>query len=258
MKAHTDAYFLFKRQVEDLFHFVVVICYAMPSLKRQIKAIREGKTTPSRLRPDFFITDKRSIEKIQEHIPGYRSKLSSYAFLSVFSFFEAYVNSAVREIIDFHGGDAEFIALAERRAKQLMSSQTLEIQESKRKLQEPIKPAKSKKYEKYSKRLTKAGYRFPSELLSVYGVRMLTKKTNRLRASEIPILLQDCFQMKLSDNTVETFHSIRQERNKIAHGKKARVSLKKIMEMNNYLHSLAVKIDQHLVEHFLVIEKYAD
>lgn len=257
MKTHTDAYYRLKRQIEDAFDFAVIVCYAVPLLKRQIKAIEEGKMAPRPFRPDYFVYDKTSREKMREKTANYKSALSSYILLSSFSFFEAYVNSAIKELIDFHGGKTEFIAIAERRARKFMSLTSNEIKNHKRRLQEPIKPSKIEKYEKHTKALKDLGYRFPTELFSAYGVLMLIKKLKRLKSHNIPYLLRDGLHMDLDDKTIKEFHKIRDKRNKIAHGTIIRLSLKEVMGMNRYLNDLAQKIDQHLVKYFLVIEKFA-
>lgn len=257
MIRHTIAYKRLRRQIQDLFDFVVVVCYAVPSLRQQIKAIRGGKASRSLLRPDYFVHDRSSLETVEKRAISYKSKLSSYVLISSFSFFEDYVKSVMREMIDFHGGDSDFIALGERRAKTFILSPSKAITGHKRKLQEPIKPAKMEKYEKYSKALVDLGYRFPTELLSAYGVRKLVEKASQLRAFDIPDLLQNGIHVELDDKTIETFHNIREIRNRIAHGEKVRLSLKKVMEMNRFLREFARNIDQHLVEHFFIIEKYA-
>lgn len=257
MIGHTNAYDRLRHQMQDLFDFAVVVCYAVPLLKRQIKAIKVGKAALSVLRPDYFTHDKSSLDQVQKRTVGYKSKLASYILLSSFSFFEEYLNSAMHEMIEFHGGVSEFIMLAEKRARRFILSQSNKTKNHKRKLQEPIKTAKIKKYEKHSKALVNVGYRFPTELLSAYGVRMLVEKTNQMKAYEIPDMLQKGLHIELKNNTIETFHNIRDMRNRIAHGEKVRSSLKKVMGMNTYLRGLAKTIDQHLVEHFFVIEKYA-
>lgn len=256
MITHSAAYGRLRRQSQDLFDFVVVVCYAVPSLRQQIKGVRGEKAIRSLLRPDFFVHDKSSVEKIKKRATSYKSKLSSYVLLSSFSFFEEYVKSVIHEVIDFHGGDTEFVELAERRANAFILSPSNETTKHKRKLQEPIKPSKIKKYEKHSKALVDLGYRFPTELLSAYGVRKLVEKINKLRAFDIPDLLQNGIHMELDDETIDLFNSIRNVRNRIAHGEKVRMSLKKVMAWNKFLSGLAAKMDRHLVEHFFVIEKH--
>jgi hypothetical protein len=143
--------------------------------------------------------------------------------------------------MDLHGGEAQFMKLAKRRVEHFMSTQSLEIRRHKMKLQEPIKRSKVEKYTKHSAELSKLGYRFPSELLSCYGLQMIIDKTKHLKANEIPEILCNGLNMKLDDSTKKTFHDIRDMRNKLAHGEKVTLSLKDVIEMNSNLRELAKK-----------------
>lgn len=241
-----------------MMNFTVVVCYAVPSLKTQVKVIDAGIAGPDLPRPDFFTTDTRTPHQVRELTLDYKSTLASNMLISSFSYFEAYVIGVIKEMIDFHGGNDLFIQLAERRSSQFMTTPHLsgKVKLHKRKLQDRIDKHKQDKYRKYSRELEAVGYRFPSELLSSYGVRMLISKTHNLRSVDIPDILQHGLHMKLSPERLKKFDNIRRTRNDIAHGKRITVLLKDAMNDTNFLNEFGKDIDEHLTEHFFVIEKY--
>lgn len=259
MIGNTKSYSRLKTQAEELFNFAVVVCYAVPSLKAQVSVIKKGLAGPNLPRPDYFTGDKTPPEGVQQRAENYKHTLARYIVISSFSFFEAYIEDAIRELIDFHGGDEQFINTAEQSAKKFLSAMPASIEKHKRKLQEPIKPQKKLKYAKHSQELIDAGYRFPSELLSSYGVRAIIQKLESLKSADIPDLMMQGFHLNLDQKTIDRFHEIRGARNDIAHGKIAKrknLSLNDAMQMNSDLRDIAVKFDKHLVEHFFVIEQF--
>lgn len=255
MYPNTAAYIRYKEQAHAALHFALVVCYSVPSLKAQLKAFEGGVIKMPK--PDFFVHDVSPPTRLRELASTYKKDLASFLLISHFSFFEAYVIDAVKEMIDFHGGQDDFVRRTESRDKKFMSSVPPSVLKDKRALQDSPKPSKVEKYKKHSKQLVNAGYRFPSELLSAYGVRMLIQKVNNLRAVGIPELLTDGLHMSLSSTQIQRFHAIRDKRNEIAHGTSVNLALREVKRMNNDLDKLAVALDHHLVEHYFVIEKYA-
>lgn len=254
MIGSTNAYKHFKKQSQDMLNFIVAICYAIPSLKSQIKTIKKEKKTLHK--PDFFIYDKSTPEELRRRTFGYKSKLSSYMLLTSFSFFESYVKKAVNEIFEFHGGSDEFVKLANKRDNSFILDPPNEVVEHKRKLQEPIKPHLIKKYEKHTDELTQLGYRFPTDLFSSFGVQIIAKSIDKLRAVDILKLLREAFHINLNDDTMNKFNGIRDIRNKIAHGEVVTLSIRQVMEIIVFLRELAIKIDKHFIENYFVIEKF--
>jgi hypothetical protein len=53
----TRAYQSFKDQIEALWNFAVMICYAVPTLKKNIKAVQEGIPNYSIPKNDLFPHD---------------------------------------------------------------------------------------------------------------------------------------------------------------------------------------------------------
>ena len=254
MIAHTNAYLRLRKQIEEMFDFTVTVCFAVPSLKEQIRVVKKGiaENLPE---PDYF-ENNVPLEAVQKRAANYKLKLARYLLLSSFSFFEAYVKDGILEMVEFHGGSDQFIKTAERRALTFVDTSDDNIHDIKRRLQEPEKPVKRLKYEKYSKQLANTDYKFPSELLSSYGVRLLISKVINLKSVEIPELLEHGLHLQIDANR---FHQIRDARNKIAHGKtdEIKISFQDAMEMNKDLRNFATTIDNHLIDHFFVMEKYA-
>ena len=60
----------------------------------------------------------------------------------------------------------------------------------------------------------------------------------------------------LSTEHKDKFHSYRDDRNKIAHGKTLSYSLDKALKGNEFLYNLAKEIDKHVVTNYMIIEKY--
>ena len=180
MIKHTDSYLRFRKQSQDMLNFVVTVCFAIPSLKEQIRLTRAG--IASLPPPDYF----KAISIEPSRLVDYKLKLSRYIVLGSFSYFEAYVIDAITEMIEFHGGAEEFIKRTRKKNEEFISSADISTQEHIRKLQEPEKPGKKLKYLKHSKCLIEAGYKFPSGLLAVYGIRSLSEKLKNLRSVDIP------------------------------------------------------------------------
>ncbi len=252
MIGHTNAFTRYKTQGEAMFNFVVVACYSVPNLKSQIEAIKTGTTGIPLVSPDYFKGSSDTLDALLLRSTDYTKALASYVLLSSFSYFEAYVSDAISEMIQFHGG----VEKLEKRARTFITSTPSDILEHKRKLQEPIKPAKVQKYRKHTKALVNIGYQFPSDLLSSYGARVLERKLDNLKAFEIPDLLKEGLHMNLSKATNTQFTEIRNMRNTVAHGNPVVLELRTAMQASKDLHALAAQVDKHLIEHFFVVEEY--
>jgi hypothetical protein len=253
MKAHSSAFATFRKLSQTHLDFVVVVCHSVPALKADI-ALSSEKLTH---KPDHFTADGNPKAWIATRTSEYQDELARSALITVFSYFEAYVRDALNEIVEFHGGREEFLACARRRSGRFIRSLEPALQKYKRKLQDSPETAKVAKYQKYAKLLDKAGFLFPTDLLSNFGAECLTAKLDDkrgMRAWEIPNLLEDCLLMSISDKDRALFEDARLFRNEIAHGKPRTTSLKKALSYASELHTFAAKIDRHVVEHFFVIQ----
>lgn len=253
MIPNTDAYAVLRDKSQQFLDFVVLSCTAVPFLQSHLNT--SGVTG---LKPDHF---KGLPDKIQltAYADAYQETLCRMIVITLFSYFEAYVKGVMSEIIEFHGGEVKFQSTADRRAKSFIAASSPKIVDSKRKLQEPAKGAKVGSYQKHSAILVGAGFRFPSELLAPYGVKNLIQKAKPkgAKAYEIQVLVKDALCFPLSDKDSKRIDEIRDIRNQIAHGKKVPLVLKDALAVGKDLRALAAKIDNHVVEHFLVLEAYA-
>ena len=256
MKMHTKAYGRYRKEVISLWNFAVMVCYAVPTLSKNIHGVEKNIEHYSMVQPDFFRYDKTTPEILKGRIKSYQHQLTSYLWLSTFSFFEAYVKQILGELIEFHGGKDKFIQDTIESIGKDMSQITHRMKQHRIKLQKPFDPRKILQYKKKTKILKEGGYKFPSELLAAFGVKMLIERLGDLRAKDIPTLLRDGLLFEFDDESLKKFNSYNAKRNNIAHGESVKYSLHETKEMLNFLRNLAKKIDQHLMANFFVIEKY--
>lgn len=253
MIPNSKAYVILRDKSQAFLDFVVLSCTAVPTLKKQVQA-----AGTSGLTVDHF-KGSPDAAQLLSYATIYQSPLARMIVITVFSCFEAYITELLMEIVAFHGGAAKFQATAEKRAKAFIANNSQPVLASKRKLQEPAKTAKARKYAKHSAILANHGFRFPSELLAPYGVRTLIQKAKARgsKASEIPVLLRDalCFPLRATDEA--RLNSIRETRNMIAHGSAGPIPLTEALAIARDLRELAAKVDRHAVEHFFVLEAFA-
>jgi len=254
MKTHSDSFANYKASSQGHIDFIVVVCHAVPALRADIALPRPEITHP----PDHFKKDRNPKSWISSHIGNYTDELARSALLTVFSYFEGYVKDSLREIVAFHGGESAFQDRARIRSKRFLQSHSAKISENKRKLQDNPDPVKLAKYQKYGRLLDATGYRFPTDLLSNFGVRFLRAKLDDkrgMRAFEIPEILSECLLFDIEASERNMFEAARGLRNKLAHGRPQPITLATALRYASELHSLAAKIDRHICEHFFVIQE---
>jgi hypothetical protein len=257
VRRSTRAYENFKDQIDALWNFGVMICYAVPTLKKNIKAVTEGVENYSIPKNELFSHDASSPEEIGQLTGDYKFRLTSYLWLSSFSFFEAFVSGALQELIDFHGGASAFIASAEGHAQEAVAKKHPQnVLRSRSRLSGKFTKFKTGRYKEYTKVLQQHGYAFPSDLLASYGVRMLVSKAGELKAAEIPGLLIEGLHFPFSEEMLTRYDKYRKIRNDIAHGKHTHHSLKEAFDVKKNLGKLANQIDEHLVANFFVMEAF--
>lgn len=262
---------ILKNETQRILDFAVLICYSVPGLKKLIRGYNEKIEHFDKFHnPDYFKEENHDLDRLESVSKHYKENLSKYLLLSAFSFFEAYFRNVFDELVEFHGGIENLIGNAKNRRGRFLSSQDNEILEHKRKLQEPLKKSKWMKYRKHQSVLEEnSDFRFPSELISSFGLKTLieTVQGNSFKSVLIPELLEDALGLSLDDkinhheelkdkDLKETFDIIRNLRNEIGHGNSGKIGFLKVMDLIRYLRFLAVKIDNHLVENFFILEDY--
>jgi hypothetical protein len=78
LRRSTEAYQNFKDQMEALWNFGVLICYAVPTLKRNIKAVEEKVPNYAIPKNDLFAHDESSPAQLRTLAQDYKQRLTSY------------------------------------------------------------------------------------------------------------------------------------------------------------------------------------
>lgn len=243
--------------MHGLWDFGMMICYAVPTLKKNMKAVEQGIPNYAIPKNDLFVHDESSPEELRTLTKDYKERLTSYLWLSSFSFFEAFVSGALQELIEFHGGADAFIRSAEKHAKEAVTkTHSREIIKSRARLSGVFAPNKVQRYKKHTQILQQHEYSFPSELLAAFGIRMLVSKAGELKAAEIPTLLTQGLHFEFTADMLARYDRYRKIRNDIAHGKESARPLKEAFEVRKDLGKLASKIDDHIVANFFVMETF--
>ena len=253
MIAHTEAFVAYRTLSQEHLNFVVLVCHAVPALRADLSLPSTTLSSP----PDHFKASRNPKTEVANHVSAYQEEIARSTLITIFSYFEAYIKDALKEIVDFHGGKKDFTKLSLKRTTKFISALDADMRRYKRKLQD--KPARSKveKYRKYGTLLEGKGFKFPTELFAHFGVCQLLPKLDEkkgMRAWEIPTILEDCLLFPITPTERDDFEAIRSLRNKIGHGRPQTVALKKSLHYASLLHTLAAKVDRHITEHFLVIQ----
>lgn len=260
---HSKSYATWKAETQGTFDFSVLVCHAVPTLKRNLVLFEKGVVTDL-VRADHYGSadpltkeaQNRVKESLRSKADGYKAKLSRYILISNFSFFEAYVVDVVQEVLDFHGGRTAFEKGVTDRSKKQLLNPDVQREALMRRLRVNPQPSRTERYRNASRELLKIGYRFPSELLAGFGMRALFQRIDSLKSHEIPDLMQDVFLLQLTEQERSDFHATRDVRNKIAHGDRTELSIREVTERCQKLRDLAMKFDGHLVEHFFISERF--
>ena len=144
---HVDA-------TQKAFNFSVMTCYAVETLRSHLDNVEAGKDT---LVKPYYYRRNNPASDLRKQIDDFETNLASNMLLSVFSFFEDFVNAIVNEFIEFQGGEDAMIARAENRDKIFISNITAEISIERRKLRTTKQHGHEERYKKYSRLLKEKG-----------------------------------------------------------------------------------------------------
>ncbi len=251
------SYLTFRSQSQSLIRFAVLISYSVPALRDEIAAAAANSQRWSRKVDFFHKSDQSKPADLLQTEKTYEQLLASYLLIAQFSFFDAYISDSIQELIDFQGGEKDFLDRTVRRTKRFLAPIEQKLAKDKRKLQTTEKPNATSAYWTSARALSAKGFRFPGELFSSYGLKTLILKLKKLKAHEIPSILVDALQLDLSADEIKRLEEIRGIRNDIAHGRPPQLTMRDVVGMNIFLREIAVKLADHLSEHYLLIEKYA-
>ncbi|RYU42123.1 hypothetical protein ERW49_18280 [Aliivibrio finisterrensis] len=260
LNIHTNAYEKWKSQTQDTFEFSVLVCSAVPTLKRNIQLFEKGVIDTMTKADHYASKEEVSSERqtqmnteLKARAVGYKQKLAKYTLLSNFSFFESYIHDVIYEFIDSHGGKEQLLSNAKQKT---LENDNREIEKLRRKIRRANKVRSYQQYVSASNKLDGLGYRFPSEQFSTYGIKMLIERLSNLRSVEIPDLLSDGFSLDLTDQEISDFHGIRDIRNKIAHGDPVELDLRGVANKCLIIREIVKKVDQHLLRYFFISETF--
>lgn len=253
MISNSKSFSVLKQQIQSAIDFSVLCCHAVPSLNAYIKAVENG-AAPKLPNADHFKGDP-NFAQLKGYMPEYRKNLGKLMFLNSFSYFEAYFKSLICEVMQFHGGQDDFVQQSLMRQREhLLYADTELAQSSANKLREYAKPSHKQKYFKHTEKLEHTDFRFPSELFATFGIMELGSNYRDLKASQIPHVAKWCFGVDLIEAEIEQFSTYRNLRNDVAHGKVMVVEFNQANSANSFLRGFALKIDRHVAKHFFVIE----
>lgn len=260
----TESFKRLKLEQQKIINFSLLICHAIPNLKKTIKGEIEKIPFFSIPTPEYF--NHESNERLLRLSTDYKKDLSKYILISAFSFFESYFKSAVKELMDFHGGKDQYIQNAVQRHRRLIHSRDIE---EVLKLQEPLKKKNREKYNQLLKILdANPQYKRPSDIFGPFGIKHISElvQGENFRSNMICDVLEFGFLMDLSatvnkhpdlrdKNLRETFDVMRNYRNIIGHGDNLDLCFSKTMDFIRFLRYFSTKIDKHLVKYFFILER---
>lgn len=97
MIPNSKAYAVLRDKSQEFLDFAVLTCTSVPTLVHEINA--QGVTN---LKPDHFkgVPDGT---RLIAYAADYQIALSRMIVITLFSYFEAYIQAVLSEIVDFHG-----------------------------------------------------------------------------------------------------------------------------------------------------------
>jgi len=296
----TYSYNKLKQEQQGLFDFFILVTHSIPTLSGSIKYIQNIDPNRTLPKPDHFKKGEVHIDRLSELInkevdsnksntKSYKTNLCKYVLLSSFSFFETYFKSVMEELIIFLGSNLslEFIQpsnykkILEKSVKNILEKQyrfnlsnitkpSKNIKNERNEILGPFQNHKKEQYKHYTNILKTSNYRFPSELLSFYGLNKLMQELQNLKSYSIPYIMKDVLYIDISQKINKnvnllnqdiktTFDMIRELRNDIAHGNKInpeKLNFKIVLAYNYFLKKIALQIDKQLTKNFFIIEEY--
>ncbi|MBD1218713.1 HEPN domain-containing protein [Aphanizomenon flos-aquae NRERC-008] len=261
MRKHSESYFKLKSQIQESLDFIILCCYAVPSLNAYMKAVELGNGKPDKLPdPDHFKKnpeyENADHSRLKEIKPNYQKTLGKLLLISSFTYFEYYISNVIEEFFDLNGGRENFKSLLKSKIDRKISDYE-DTNNLVKKLKEPKKPSKLGKYEKAINELQQTNYSFPSQLLCYFGLIELQgkfKKDKNIEARDILKILKDAFHVEITEKEASEFTKIQEKRNRIVHGGNTEINLAEALQFNDFLKDLAQKVDQHLLKTFFILE----
>jgi len=243
MRPHSVAYQRLRKDAQDIIDFAVLICHGMPALNAYMKAVEKG-AAPNLPTPDHF-GKTQPFDALRAYKQKYKKTLGRFVVLSSISYFEMYVKNLAEEIVQLHRQD---LADLERRISEPA------VATYRNKLSEPPDGRKIEKYKKHVRTLRENNYPLPTDLFATCAINRISSEAENLMLGEVPNFLRTVLFFPMSDEQKNKLVDLRKLRNRIAHGTPEEVDLSEALECNKFLRRLAVQIDRHAMERYLIID----
>jgi hypothetical protein len=250
----SKAFLILKEHSQATLDFSILVCTAVPQLTY---AFQQQTIDPSThiVPNDEFGTSATPYSTEKKTIADYKTVLGANILLTNFSFFESYFFSLVDEIMEFHGGAEQYIKFIEKKVSRATTLSIID-ENNLKKLRVKFKGKDAFRYDKFTRLVGNDLIVWPSEKLALYGIKQIVNNRKRWKSVDIPNLITDLLVYDLDEKTISKYHKLRDDRNKIAHGKKLSYTLDKALVGNEFLYDLAKKIDSHVIKNFMIIERY--
>lgn len=193
---------------------------------------------------------KNYAENILNCTTNYQSKLSKYLYFSTFSYFESFINDLAIEITEsFNQIDSEKYVNNFKQDQNVLSDMT--------KLDKEYDPRKNDRYKKFSAKLQSQGYLNPEKIIFSSLIDLYNNKIENLKANDIPGFLEKTLFFKMTKEEIQTYHSIKNNRNSIGHGaKNFTPHLNDVINANKFFKSLSERIDKHVAFYFFKLKNF--
>lgn len=251
---HTKAYVVWRTHSQQMLDFAVLVTTAVPQLDHALKARTVDPSsflaTNTAFRPsnDPFSTEKRAI-------PKHEKVMGATLLLSIFSHFETYFFSVIDEIIAFHG-DVEVMETVIR--SQYRAADAKPPLEATNYLRKEHEDRLNDRFRRFSAEIrSQGGIMWPSQRFMLFGFKQFAKQRKTWKPVNIPEIIRDVLGIDFCDADRDRFHNIRDERNKIAHGKNLNFELKKAMDASKFFLALSRTIEEAVLSKFLIVERFA-
>ncbi len=250
---HTQAYVVWRSHSQQMLDFAVLVTTAVPQLDHAFGDHASDPASFLAKNPAFrpsnepYATERRAL-------PAHQKVLGATLALSIFSYFETYFFAVIDEIIAFHGGEIKFEPVIR---SQFSNADAKPLPKAAQFLQKVFKPSRADLYRKYSSSMANEKFMWPSQRFMLFGFKQALQQRKRWRSSNIPDLMADLLGMDITTKDRDTFHAIRDSRNKIAHGKSLAHDLKKALEASNFFLEMSRRVEDHVIQRFMIIERYA-
>ena len=250
----TNSFHILREHSQSVLDFSVLVCTAVPQLKHALEVSEIepntflAKNKKFRASNEPYSTEKRTFDR-------YETILGAKVLMSNFSFFETYFFAVINEILEFHGGGERFV---EHIRHQINKSKNIPTEAEKHLnvLRKSSKTSRIGRFQKHSRLINKYKVGWPSEKFAMYGITQVLKNRKLWKSADIPNLISNLLIMDIQKNEIDRFHTLRDHRNKIAHGKNLSYDLKRAIDANYFLYNLAKAIDEHVIKYFFINEKY--